>query len=55
MCKKNSVGHEKNSNNMKGENNPNFWKRIGIKGEFKPKYFKVMSPDGVIYEGHNLT
>ena len=40
---------------MFGDNNPNFGKILGRVTEFKPKSFRVMSPDGVIYEGINLT
>ena len=54
--KNRSEQHRKKiSDNMLGDNNPNFGKRLGRVTEFKPKSFRVMSPDGVIYEGINLT
>jgi len=54
--KNRSEQHRKKiSENMLGEKNPNFGKRLGKKTEFKPKAFKVMSPEGIIYEGINLT
>lgn len=54
--KNRSEQHKKKiSENMLGDKNPNFGKRLGKATEFKPKEFKLMSPDGIIYEGVNLT
>jgi group I intron endonuclease len=54
--KNRSENHRKKiSENMLGDKNPNFGKRLGKATEFKPKEFKIMSPDGKVYEGINLT
>jgi len=54
--KNRSEKHRKKiSENMLGDKNPNFGKRLGKATEFKPKEFKIMSPDGTVYEGINLT